>query len=64
MDRRSVPARRASINPESGRQYGPDFPAFTLIDIVTAQHALLDALGVRHLIAVAGPSYGGYQTFQ
>jgi homoserine O-acetyltransferase len=25
---------------------------------------LLDHLGVRHLVAVAGPSYGGYQAFQ
>jgi homoserine acetyltransferase len=23
-----------------------------------------DHLGVRHLVAVAGPSYGGYQAFQ
>ena len=33
-------------------------------DIVAAQKALLDSLGVRHLVAVAGPSYGGYQAFQ
>jgi homoserine O-acetyltransferase len=25
---------------------------------------LLDSLGVRHLVAVAGPSFGGYQAFQ
>ena len=25
---------------------------------------LLEALGVKHLVAVAGPSYGGYQAFQ
>ena len=33
-------------------------------DIIAAQRVLLDSLGVRHLIAVAGPSYGGYQAFQ
>ena len=33
-------------------------------DIVAAEKALLDALGVKHLVAVAGPSYGGYQAFQ
>ena len=33
-------------------------------DIVAAQKALLDSLGVKHLVAVAGPSYGGYQAFQ
>jgi homoserine O-acetyltransferase len=33
-------------------------------DIVRAQKLLLDSLGVTHLAAVAGPSYGGYQAFQ
>jgi homoserine O-acetyltransferase len=54
----------ASRNPHSGRPYGPDFPAITVRDIVAAQKALLDSLGVHHLVAVAGPSYGGYQAFQ
>jgi homoserine O-acetyltransferase/O-succinyltransferase len=54
----------ASTNPATGRPYGPDFPAITVRDIVTAEKALLDALGVKHLVAVAGPSYGGYQAFQ
>jgi homoserine O-acetyltransferase len=51
-------------NPATGKPYGPDFPDITLVDIVTAQKALLDSLGVKHLVAVAGPSFGGYQTFQ
>jgi homoserine O-acetyltransferase len=54
----------ASPNPRTGEPYGPDFPAITVHDIVAAQKALLDSLGVRHLVAVAGPSYGGYQAFQ
>ena len=54
----------ASTNPATGKPYGPDFPDITLGDIVNAQKALLDSLGVRHLVAVAGPSYGGYQAFQ
>ncbi|HWD57932.1 MAG TPA: alpha/beta fold hydrolase, partial [Stellaceae bacterium] len=54
----------ASPNPKTGRPYGPDFPAITIRDIVAAQKALLDSLGVTHLVAVAGPSYGGYQGFQ
>jgi len=33
-------------------------------DIVEAQRLLLSALGVNHLVAVAGPSYGGIQAFQ
>jgi homoserine O-acetyltransferase len=54
----------ASLNPTTGRPWGPDFPAITVGDIVAAQKALLDHLGVRHLVAVAGPSFGGYQAFQ
>jgi homoserine O-acetyltransferase len=54
----------ASRNPATGQPYGPDFPDITIRDIVAAQKALLDSLGVRHLVAVAGPSYGGYQAFQ
>ncbi len=54
----------ASVNPKTGKPYGPDFPDYTLVDIVTAQRAMLDALGVRRLVAVAGLSFGGYQAFQ
>ena len=53
-----------SVNPATGKRYGPDFPAITLGDIVHAQRLLLDSLGVQHLVAVAGPSFGGYQAFQ
>ncbi len=52
-----------TFNPATGRAYGPDFPAITLTDIVTAQKRLLDLLGVKHLAAVVGPSYGGFQAF-
>jgi homoserine O-acetyltransferase len=54
----------SSTNPATGQPYGPDFPHIAVRDIVAAQKALLDSLGVRHLVAVAGPSYGGYQAFQ
>ena len=54
----------ATINPKTGRRYGPDFPDITLRDMVAAQKAMLDGLGVKHLVAVAGPSFGGYQAFQ
>jgi homoserine O-acetyltransferase len=53
-----------SINPATGKPYGPDFPDITLGDIVRAQRLMLDSLGVRHLVAVAGQSYGGFQGFQ
>ncbi len=52
-----------SFNPATGRAYGPDFPQITVTDIVAAQRRLLDSLGVRGLVAVVGPSYGGFQAF-
>jgi len=42
----------------------PTYPAITVRDTVTAEKSLLEALGVKHLVAIAGPSYGGYQAFQ
>jgi len=54
----------ASMDPRTGQPYGPDFPHITVRDIVAAQKMLLDSLGVKHLVAVGGPSYGGYQSFQ
>ena len=53
-----------SIDPRSGRPYGPDFPDINLHDMVAVQHALLESLGVKHLVAAAGPSYGGFLSFQ
>ncbi len=54
----------ASIDPRSGRPWGPRFPDISLADIVGAQRAMLGSLGVTRLAAVAGPSYGGFQAFQ
>jgi homoserine O-acetyltransferase/O-succinyltransferase len=54
----------ASIDPRSGKPYGSSFPKLTMQDIVTAQKRLLEHLGVTHLRAVVGPSYGGFQAFQ
>jgi homoserine O-acetyltransferase len=48
----------ASIDPRSGRRYGPDFPPFELADIVDSQLPLLDHLGVRRVRAVTGASVG------
>ena len=54
----------ASIDPRTGKPYGSKFPRLTVEDIVTAQKHMLDGLGVKHLRAVVGPSYGGFQAFQ
>jgi homoserine O-acetyltransferase len=54
----------ASIDPRTGKPYGSRFPRIAMEDIVTAQKRLLEGLGVTHLRAVVGPSYGGFQAFQ
>jgi len=53
-----------SINPQTGKPYGPDFPDITTKDIIGAQALLLDHLKVGRLAAVIGFSYGGYLTFE
>jgi homoserine O-acetyltransferase/O-succinyltransferase len=53
----------ASINPVTGKQYGPDFPSFSILDTIAAQKLLLKHLGAKHLAAVAGFSYGGRLAF-
>ncbi len=49
----------ASIDPATGRPYGSAFPKLTLTDIVDAQVALLDELGINRIHAVTGGSVGG-----
>ena len=51
-----------SINPRTGKPYGPDFPAITIGDMVEIQARLLDHLGIETLLAVLGGSMGGHQT--
>jgi homoserine O-acetyltransferase len=50
----------ASVNPATGRCWGPDFPVLRMSDIVDSQVLLLDHLGVRQLHAVVGASIGGF----
>lgn len=54
----------ASIDPATERPYGPRFPDITVSDIVATHRALLDDLGVERLVAIVGPSYGGFQALQ
>jgi len=53
-----------STNPLTGRPYGINFPAVTIGDMVRAQKRWLDALGVTHVHAVIGGSFGGMQALQ
>ena len=54
----------ASNDPETGKPYGTSFPDICIEDIVRAQYLLLQYLGIEKLVAVAGPSIGGFQVFQ
>jgi homoserine O-acetyltransferase len=54
----------ASLDSMTGKSYGPRFPDITVSDIVATQHALLGHFGIERLVAVVGPSYGGFQAFQ
>ncbi|MEM0915342.1 MAG: homoserine O-acetyltransferase [Planctomycetota bacterium] len=51
----------SSIDPATGRPYGPDFPVVTVDDMVDAQARLIDHLGIQRLFAVVGGSLGGHQ---
>ena len=53
-----------SINAETGRPYGSDFPVITVADMVRTERALLDELGIARVAAVAGGSLGGMQALE
>jgi homoserine O-acetyltransferase len=54
----------SSINVETGKPWGLDFPVVTVRDMVRAQAMLLDHLGIDALFSVAGGSMGGMQVLQ
>ena len=53
-----------SINPETGDEYGADFPVVTVKDWVVSQTLLADYLGIRQWAAIVGGSLGGMQALQ
>jgi homoserine O-acetyltransferase len=53
-----------SVNPQTGKYYGPDFPVVTVRDWVNSQVKLTDRLGIRKWAAVIGGSLGGMQVLR
>ncbi|HUW61104.1 MAG TPA: homoserine O-acetyltransferase [Candidatus Bathyarchaeia archaeon] len=53
-----------SVDPATGKPYGLSFPIITVADIVRAQQYLIDHLGIKRLLAVAGGSMGGMQALE
>lgn len=53
-----------SLNPQTGKPYGLDFPVITIGDMVRAECRLIDHLGIEQLFCVIGGSMGGMQVLQ
>ncbi|KZX17586.1 homoserine O-acetyltransferase MetX [Methanobrevibacter filiformis] len=54
----------SSINPDTGEEYGLDFPVVTIKDMTKAQNELVKHFGIKQLFAVIGGSMGGMQVLQ
>jgi homoserine O-acetyltransferase len=54
----------ATINPDTGKPYGSSFPVVSMKDSVRVHKALVDSLGVKKLVAVAGASGGSIQAME
>ena len=53
-----------SINPETGKPYGADFPVVSVRDIVRTQAMLATQLGIDVWLSVVGGSMGGMQAVE
>jgi homoserine O-acetyltransferase len=54
----------STINPATGKPFGPDFPIVTVRDWVNSQARLADRLGIEKWAAVIGGSLGGMQVLR
>ena len=54
----------SSINPETNKEYGLEFPVITIKDMVEVQKKLIDSFGISQIYAVIGGSMGGMQVLQ
>ena len=53
-----------SINPETAKYYGPDFPVVTVRDWVSSQLRLMERMEISEWAAVVGGSLGGMQVLR
>ena len=53
-----------SINPDTNKVYGSDFPIVTVTDWVNSQKELMNYLGIPYWQFVVGGSLGGMQSFE
>jgi len=54
----------SSINPKTNKPFALSFPFVTIGDMVKAQRALMDHLGLTKLLSVIGGSIGGMQVLE
>ncbi len=54
----------SSVNNDTGKSLGIDFPIITINDMVNAQYNLLDFFKIEKLFSVVGGSMGGMQVLQ
>lgn len=54
----------SSIDPDTQKPYGMNFPVVTIRDMVRAQRLLMDHLGIKKLLSVIGGSIGGMQVLE
>jgi len=54
----------SSMSPETGKPFGLSFPIITVADMVRAQQHLVEHLGIKQLLSVAGGSMGGMQALE
>ncbi|KAI1313909.1 hypothetical protein EDD11_002409 [Mortierella claussenii] len=52
----------SSLDPKDGKPYATRFPLVTIFDMVRAQFAMLDSMGIKKLHASVGASMGGMQS--